>query len=153
MPHYFYKKITIFFSRNNEALHFSEELMKLLIFFWRNNEALDFLSAEITFAGRKGFRWKLFFCEWSKFWKCRWSDGSYSCFWKWWKVQLSVYVLFSVFANISSKNEAFVSKVGFKNFVEVMGFHMCLRMVNSAVVCGCLCFFVFVIVVSKLFEK
>ena len=64
-----------------------------------------------------------------------------------------MYVVFFVFANISSENEVFVNKVGFKNFVEVMGLHMCLRIVKSAIVCGCLCFFVFVIVVSKLFEK
>ena len=68
-------------------------------------------------------------------------------------MQLFVYVVFVVFANISSENKLFVNKVGFKNFVEVMGFHMCLRMVKSAIVCGSLCFFVFVIVVSKLFEK
>ena len=30
--------------------------------------------------------------------------------------------VFFVFANISSENELFVSKVGFKNFVEVMCF-------------------------------
>ena len=58
-----------------------------------------------------------------------------------------------VFANISSVNELFLNKVSFKNFVDVMGFHMCLRIVKSAIVCGCLCFFVFVVFVSKLSEK
>ena len=48
--------------------------------------------------------------------------------------------VFFVFAKISSKNELFVSKVGFKNVAEVMGFHMYLKMVKSAIVCGCLCF-------------
>ena len=62
VPHYFFRKKQHFFfeeimsrfifsSRNNEAPHV----------FWRNNKALDFLSAEITFAGWKGFRWKLIF--------------------------------------------------------------------------------------------
>ena len=49
--------------------------------------------------------------------------------------------VFFVFANISNENELFVSKVGFTIFVEVMGFHMCFRMVKSAIVCACLCFF------------
>jgi len=38
----------------------------------------------------EGFRWQVFFCEWSTFWNIAQSDGFYQCFWKWLTVQLSV---------------------------------------------------------------
>ena len=49
--------------------------------------------------------------------------------------------VFFVFAKMSNENELVVNKVGFKNFVEVMGFKIFMRIVKSAMVCGCLCFF------------
>jgi hypothetical protein len=43
--------------------------------------------------------------------------------------------VFFCLLTFQAKMKLFVNKVGFEIFVEVMAFHMCLRMAKSAIVC------------------
>ena len=53
------------------------------------------------------------------------------------------FCVFYVYARILTENELFVIKVGFQIVVKVMVFLMFLKIVKTAILCGCPCCFVF----------
>ena len=108
----------------------------------------------IKCVAKKGFRWKVIFVVNEVSFENVTKDLFFSCFWKWWQVQLSLYVRF-FFAFVMCllgfrlKIRFLWLKLVFKLLLKWWVFLMFLKMVKSAILCGCPCCFVFHLSCSK----
>ena len=84
------------------------------------------------------------FCDSNKFCKCCYSDWFYLCHGEKCNClfKSNCFCVFCVFSRVSTRNELFVSKVGYRIFVKVIGFSCVFENGRKCNVSGRPCFFV-----------